>query len=567
MGKRYDTRSRDEILAGHRFDALRDTPGMDQVEQRELRTLDRFLEFAEARGIGVPSVEDFLKFVEEGTSTRPLDDLRTAFDRLLPEGAGVRQSIRDAIRAKKPRSRVCDRRSREAILAEEVMAPYRELPGIDEVTLEDLRVLSVFLSFAEARQIAAPAEADFLAFVADVTSSRRLRSLRAAFMTILPDHPVLLALDAAIVSKSPARASRSGTTLRPLAARRVALEDLPTDWQAILTKLRMGIMPLTGRALPASSVIDSMEDVLREYARVQKDAGAEVSITVEGLRRLLDSKTQASAARDDTGYANQGNRIATRHTAVMRLRLFGEILEVDPLVLSAYRNHEAVLRSQTGAEVPLKFGKLEQLPSFAESWKLAGDLLAASMTAKTKKTRIRLLNEAAVVALWMFIPLRLEDGKLIWGEHIRFDGERYHIDVVTNKADEPLRGRLHELLTPFLDALACRGIDRDYADHMRAQAIDEGAGLFRDVSGKMLSKGYPSSVWRKHFKAGAHISRSRVHTELGMLGPEGVEAALALNAQRDPRTAAFYQGEALSRVRMKRGQDMLDELIGETLDD
>ena len=67
----YDTRTRGEILAGARFQSFADNAGLEHVGLRELRTLDRFLGFATQRGIGTPSVDDFLSFVEAGTSTRP----------------------------------------------------------------------------------------------------------------------------------------------------------------------------------------------------------------------------------------------------------------------------------------------------------------------------------------------------------------------------------------------------------------------------------------------------------------------------------------------------------------
>lgn len=561
----YDTRTRGEILAGARFQSFADNAGLEHVGLRELRTLDRFLGFATQRGIGTPSVDDFLSFVEAGTSTRPLDDLRTAFDQLLPDGAGVRDTVRDAIRLKRPRSRRCDWRSRAQILAEPEMQPYGELPGIKDVAIEDLRVLSAFLSFASDRDVAVPTKEDFLTFVEDVTSSRRLRSLKVGLTAILPQHPVHLPLNEAIAEKSPARPSQAGTNPRPTAARRVAKEALPDDWRTLLANMRFGVMPSLDLRVPAPSVIANMEDVLREYAAVQVAAGEEITLTIAGLRRFLDAKTAASERKEDPRYENQGNRVATRHTAVMRLRRFATFLGLDPLVIAAMRNHENELRKDREDEVPLKFGKLDRLPGLAESWDIARGLLKEAGSQRRAQTRTRLVNEAVVVALWMFLPLRLTDGQLRWGRGIRWDGERYRVDIVTNKATEPLRGRLHPRLTPLLDALILRGVDPAHIDEMRARAMEAELPLFRDVSGRMLAMGYPSSVWRTHFGAGAHIARSRIHTELGALGPEGVETALALCAQRSPKSHTFYAGQAVRDAQMREGQDLIGEIIDECL--
>lgn len=563
MSKPYDTRSREEILAAEHFAPFRDTPGLEKIGTRELRTLDRFFRFAEGQGITVPGVADFLSFVAADTSTRRLDDLRTGFDQLLPAGSPVREVVREAIRQKRPRSRSCDRRKHVALRADPLMAPYRDLPAFDTVPLEDLRVLTRFLAFAEAHGVTVPTEADYLAFAADTASSRRLRSLKAALHALLPGNPAVhVVLAGAIARKSSPRPSRAGQVPRTPAARRVDAVELPEAWRKLLQRMRLGAMS-THQAAPAASVIDSMEDVLREYARVQREVGAEVAITIEGVRRLETSRAAHAAAREEPAYQDQGNRPATRHTAMMRLRTFGEALGIEPLVLSALRHHETCLRRDLDTVVPLKFSRLDNLPGFASTWGLAAELLAQSAAVPRRQTKLRLLAEAAVVAIWTLLPLRLGDGELLWSRDLRFDGARYRVDIETRKEEEPLRGALHDVLTPFLDALVLRGMDPVWLPQMRARAMAEELPLFRASNGRQLAKSYPSSVWRQHFGTGAHIARSRVHSELGQLGPEGVEAALALNAQRDPRTAAAYQGKAVARALRRQGQDMIDGLLAE----
>ncbi|TCS60191.1 hypothetical protein EDD52_1158 [Primorskyibacter sedentarius] len=561
----YDTRPREEILAAPHFDTLRAAPGMTQVGRRELRTLDRFFTFAAERGIAVPAVADFLAFVAGDRSTRRLDDLRTALDRLLPDGTPVRETVRAAIREKRPRSRSCDWRSREELRDDPLLAPYRDMPAFNYVPLEDLRVLARFLTFTQARGINVPTEADFLAFTADTRSSRRLRSLKSALDRLLPGNPAVhVVLAEAIEAKSPPRSGQGPGTPRAVATRRVDAAELPEAWRALLARMRLGALPMH-TAVPAASVIDSMEETLREYVKVQRDAGADVAISIEGVRRFEASRAAHAAARKDPKYRDHGNRPATRHTAVMRLRQFGAALGLDPLLLVALREHEALLRRDIGTVVPLKFAKLDKLPGLKATWATATRLLAESVEAPRRQTRLRLLNEAVIVALWTLLPLRLRDGQLLWGRDVLFDGTRYRVDIVTAKEDEPLRGALHGVLTPFLDALVLRGLDPIWLEEMRDRAMAEGPPLFRSVDGRQLAACYPSTVWRTHFRTGAHISRSQVHTEMGQLGPEGVEAALALAAQRDPRTASHYQGKAVAAARRRKGQDMVDTLLEECL--
>lgn len=557
----YDTRSRAEILAAPHFASFRKNKDIDRINQRELRTLDQFYAFTATHGIKMPEVGDFLKFVENDTSTRRLDNLRTAFDRLLPQEAGVRQTIRDAIRAKKPRSRTCNWTSRAVLNAHPLIAEYRSHSALDDIALEDLRVFIRFLEFCEVRKIVASTVEDYLAFCADVASSRRLRSLKTAICTLLPSNPAgQVVLAEAIRRKNPPYISKAGLKPRELAKRRVPSSSLPQLWQTLLQKMRQGMMPMH-KAVPAHSVIDSIEDILREYVKVQIDADAPLDISIDGIRRFEAARAEYAAREEAPKYAEQGNRPATRHTAIMRLRQFAGALDLNPLLIADLLIHENILRRANGTVVALKFGRLDALPDLATSWLLAQTLVVDSATTVRRQSKLRLLNEAICIALWTLLPLRLGDGQLVWGRDINFDGTRYRIDIETRKKHEPLQGRLHPVLTPFLDALVLRGLDAAYLDEMRGRALGKKLPLLRDVDERMLARSYPSKVWRTHFGTGAHISRSRIHSELGQLGPEGVEMALALCAQGDPRTSNSYQSDAVAVAQRKRGQNMIDGLL------
>ncbi|WP_139103338.1 hypothetical protein, partial [Pararhodobacter sp. CCB-MM2] len=55
--------------------------------------------------------------------------------------------------------------------------------------------------------------------------------------------------------------------------------------------MQVGAVAVHERAY-AASVLDNMIEVLREYARVQIDAGAEVAITIDGIRRMEARRTE-----------------------------------------------------------------------------------------------------------------------------------------------------------------------------------------------------------------------------------------------------------------------------------
>jgi hypothetical protein len=556
----YDTRTREEILAAAHFAPYVTVARINEIGLRELRTLDAFFVWTERQAVQVPSVEDFLAFTADIASTRRLENLRTAFDRIAPEGAAISQTVRAAIRKKNKRCRSCDRRPRDVIIAGAHFTPYRQITALAAVPVEDLRVLDRFLVFAEARRIEIPSVVDFLRFAGDVSSSRRLRSLKLALKTILPGNPaVLLTLQEAIRQKSPEKTERLPKP-RPAARYRVPLSALPPEWQAALSAMRAG-QEIGGLRPAAKSTLKNMEEVLREYARVMRDAGLPVTITIDGVRWLEAARTRRAQARRNKTYQEQGDRPATRHTAVQRIRAFAQHLGLDPLLISALQAHENSLRRDLRRVVPLKFAKLDRLPDLGETWALAIRLREESQHAPRRQTKLRLLNEATMIALWTLLPLRLADGQLRWGRDLSWTGQGYRVDIDTQKADVALSGRLHERLTAFLDALVLQGVDPAYLEVMRATALAEELPLFRDITGRMLALGQPSKVWAKHMGTGAHISRSRVHTELGRLGPEGITAALAINAQMDTRSAVFYQGQAVARARVARGQDMMEELL------
>ncbi|MCR9111482.1 MAG: hypothetical protein NXH94_21805 [Rhodobacteraceae bacterium] len=563
MTRTYDTRSREEILAAPHFAPFLEAPRLGEIGLRELRTLDRFFTFAAANSVATPKIQDFLNFAAEDSSPRRLENLRTALDRLLPVGTPVLRTVRDAIRVKRPRSRVCDRTDRETLLSEPLLAPYRDLPAMADLKLEDLRAFVRFLEFAEARSIEVPSVEDYLAFASDVTLSRRLRSLKTAIETLMPGSPAAhVILADAIAQKSPASVSRAGTKSRSAATRRVEFEALPENWRAHLRKMQIGAVASDKRAY-STSVLQNMTETLREYAKVQIDAGVDVAITIDGIRRMEARRTALAPNADKARYMHQGNRPATRHTAVMRLRQFAESMGIDTLTISAIRMHENALRKELNSVVSLKFARYDRLPGLNATWRLAHELLEESRATKRQQTKLRLINEAFCIAFWSLIPLRLADGQLLWERDISLNGTQYRIDIDTRKAGEPLRGCLHPKLAPFLDALLCRGMNDHYLEHFREEAISQRLPLLRDLSGKQLSKSYPSAVWRRHMGTGAHIARTRIHSELGQLGAEGVEIALAINAQRDQRTQKAYQTAQVARAQQKRGQEMINDLLAE----
>jgi hypothetical protein len=130
--------------------------------------------------------------------------------------------------------------------------------------------------------------------------------------------------------------------------------------------------------------------------------------------------------------------------------------------------------------------------------KIAQGQLDKSHAARLRPTRLRLLNEAAILALWTPLPLRLGDSRLRWGEDVYWTSAGYRVAIDTHEAEVPLRGRLHPILTPFLDALVLNLMDPARLEPMRAVTLARELPLLRDTTGRMLAARHPSKVWAGH---------------------------------------------------------------------
>lgn len=173
------------------------------------------------------------------------------------------------------------------------------------------------------------------------------------------------------------------------------------------------------------------------------------------------------------------------------------------------------------------------------------DLLAASRSERSLELRVAKLNAAATLALFSLIPLRVKDTNLLWGVHVAHTGQRYRLDIRTSKCGTEFHGEVCDFVTPFLDALLLRGCDETYLGMKRQEALRSKQALFAHANGRHMSNRRVANLWQRHIECGPHIARSVVHTELGRMGREGTELALSLCAQRDPKTAKFYQGKAM----------------------
>nr|WP_321444799.1 hypothetical protein [uncultured Cohaesibacter sp.] len=458
---------------------------------------------------------------------------------------------------------------------DELLAPYEAMPTFSQLDDGHKKRLAKFLRYTHLHGITAPTKQDFLDYSAKHEPPNTLIALRSTFNILFPGHPVVgPALQAAITEKTftynnAHRKPRKKAKRKP-AKYRCPVSEWPAPWQQIWAQLRNGHRPSGGKAF-SESLLENMQDVISEYVWTLKTAGVPVVIDAAGVRILEQTKKDRAPSAEEATYQNQRCRARTLQTATMRLRQFGKELGVSPQILADLSKHINKLESDAAAESPLKFGRYERVPSYKDIYRLACQLLKDSSTATHRKTKNKLRNQAAVIALWLFIPLRLTDGLLRWGDDITYDAEtgRYKINVATNKTGQSIRASLHPKLSRFFDALVFDEVNPEvgtgWLNQERQRLIEAKAPVFHDHLGKMYVKKRPSKIWREHFGTGAHIARTMAHTELGKRGAKGVAMAMALCAQRDIKTRLAYQADALHDALFKESQSLMDQLVADIL--
>lgn len=531
------------------------------VPHKLLKRLDRFLVWLHETGRAEVDRNVLLAYAQDAGTLSILRRLIEAFEPLLAADHPLRRELREAMLDHERRGRG------DPMRVEILEAPWwRPLVGranTDAVAYERLKFVDRWFAHLHRQGITQPMEADYLAYVSEAASPEPLRDLQEALLLLeLPAVPsVAIELPNAITTKriQCSKAPRGKTRKAPERHMSVAPDALPPDWQESLAAMRRGERRNRVKA-PAPSIVDGIETALCQHAHhcLAEARPIELSIASIGayVRHLETSKTRKGKNR----------RPATLEMRVSALGRFARYAGAPTDIVAALRMAEARRQADSGKVVALKYAKMAEIGSVHTVLEKAVDLLGESRTQKTLNRRMTRLNHASSLALFVLLPVRLSDTCLCWGRDIGWCEAGYTIDIDTKKTGEPVSGPLPAFLTPFVDALLLRGLDEAYLPAIRQAAIREQRPLLANRNEQAAFGSYVSHAWRTHFGTGQHISRALVHTDLGRLGPKGVAEALALCAQRDPRTAKLYQGKAMADALLIRGlQSLADEFTDEEM--
>ena len=451
------------------------------------------------------------------------------------------------------------------ILAAPWWQPLVGRVNTDAVPYERLKFVDRWLAHLHGNGIAQPSERDYLAYFADKRSPEPLVDLQEAFRLLgMPAVPsVTIELPNAITTKRILASKKPRGKPRKPQPRRISVypQELPQAWLQALAAMKRG-RHHPDMKCPAPSIIRGIETALCQLARCCRNSERPIELSLPAIRDYIEFLTTTKSPR---GKARRPVTLEMRVDALLRFARYtsaeSDILEALGIALERRKlEKEKVLA--------LKHRKAAEIGPVRTVLDKAVEQLARSRTERTLTRRMTRLNHASSLALFVLLPVRLSDTCLVWGRDIVWDGTGYFVAFITNKTRAPVRRRLPAFLTPFLDALLLRGLDDAFLPAVRDRAMREQRPLLTQRSERKVFDEYVSHAWRRHLGTGQHISRTLVHTQLGKLGPEGVEAALEACAQRDERTRKFYQGKAVADALLITSRDLLiDEFTDEEIEE
>lgn len=446
-----------------------------------------------------------------------------------------------------------DRRTADAILAEARWQPLRHLAA--QLTVEQLRDVDRLLKRCEAKGIVHIDDVteDLIDTVdAGNTSQRYQARLSKALSLLLPG--TILACRAGRVAM---RRQQKWTNAknRPKKGRaRVATTtvpeaNLPLAWQRALADMRLGLGSKNCRA-PALKTTALSAMKLRQLAKSALDRGLPVELSLAALAAVhadMNARGVSSATKCTTTAAL--GRVA-KYTGAP------EAIQTELRRLTAYHDGLAKLAPKRKEK---KLAEVDVSP--ARVLATAKEILEEAVATRNPRSALSRRNEAFSLAFFMLLPQRLNDTRLVFGEHLTWDGHRWHFRVVTSKTRHLIEGRVDEYLTPYINALILDGLDPAYLEMARADCLSQKRPALITRSGKQVGYNYVSAQWLKYFGISEHIVRTEIHEIFASaLGAEGTELALAACGQRSARTAQHYHTQRVYKARLTKMQVSMLEL-------
>lgn len=373
---------------------------------------------------------------------------------------------------------------------------------------------------------------------------------RRAMWMLFRGDPILRAFDIAI-------AARIATPAKPypLRARKFStfFEELPADFQDALNAMANGCPGVHGEA-PVPSMVQTTRTKICEFAKAARDTGLKISLTTEAAiayekslvqrERPLSKRTVLSSMRQIHGFA----------------KYVGATSEVLSHLAERIRIHE----KRSLHVVPQKEAKIQSLPSYAEIFGIALDMLGRADQVRFPAQAQAMRNAAVAITLFCPFPFRVADTRLHFGRDILWDGELYRFNTVISKTMRPFAAPILPVFGFFIDQMILQGARVEHLNGMRESCFDRQRALFVRYEDSNVHPRYVSHLWQTYLGTGEHAARTHLHNNFGRLGARGVELAMRACDHRSEKTAEHYRTQAFELLSLER---IHNDVVADILDE
>jgi hypothetical protein len=437
-------------------------------------------------------------------------------------------------------------------------------PAIPGLSLDQLRAMDGFFDHITRFGLTEPDTSDFVAFASLGHRAKGLEDLRAGLVKFDEGDPNLVLIDEAhaqIAAKEQNRGTSGKGRAQYSRSVSVAPDDLPADWQAVLAGMNVRREAGDKRA-PSPSIQVRMCQKLGQYIMVMRREGLSEELHQEGLTAFYaDLSTRSSR------HSGEPLRPATLRATWEELERFARYRSTySAELMAALKQTLETLREEEANEAQLKFGKLHGIGSPPDVVRDALDMLDTAERAATPGKRHKLRNRAAAFALPAILPLRREWDRIVFGETLFWEGDRYRFRGYKPRKTALLDGRrefpgsIHPMMCRFVDAMLLQDNDPRYLPALRDHAEASQRPLFAHPNGAPVSQNYVTSVWHQVAGTGAQIARTLLHDYFGARGEEGTRRAMVMCNQHSRETANSYISTSVGEIELEMAsEELLDE--------
>lgn len=172
-------------------------------------------------------------------------------------------------------------------------------------------------------------------------------------------------------------------------------KELPRDWQVALADMRQGF-PGVHAPAPASSLIETTERKLCELILAARTAGVAEDMACPAVKAYERSLVQREAPLSPV----------TIHSSMRQVRDFARYLGSPDEVITHLEQRVRLHEGRAHGVIPQKEAKVEALPSYAEIFGRAFDLLGKADQTRSPIKAQGLRNTAVAITLFCPFPLR-----------------------------------------------------------------------------------------------------------------------------------------------------------------